>query len=102
MIRHIYLLAQGLIKDPDSSVNLPRVVVTSGPNGTIASVLKLVFVAAGGISLLIITVAGLKFTLSNGDPQGIAKAKNAIIYALLGLVVCLAGFSIVNFVVNRV
>ncbi len=102
MIKHLYMFAESIIKDPNTSVNLPRIQITNGPGGTVGSVLRLVFAAAGGAALIIIAISGLKFALSNGDPQGIAKAKNTIIYALLGLVICLAGFSIVNFVIRRV
>lgn len=94
----VYLLGQ-IINNPDKSINLPRAGVDSN---TIANGLRLVFGVAGGIALIIITLAGLKFVLANGDPASIAKAKNTIIYALLGLVVCITGFSIVNFVLQRV
>lgn len=68
---------------------------------SISAVLQIVFGIAGGIALIIIVLAGLKYTLSLGDSQGTAQAKNAIIYALIGLAVCILGYSIVTFVLDK-
>lgn len=67
----------------------------------ISSILKLVFGVAGGIALLIVTIAGFKYVLSQGNPQETAKAKNTILYALIGLAICLMAFSIVGYVVGN-
>lgn len=83
----------------ESEVNLPKADVSQD---TVKSALQIVFGVAGGIALIIVTLSGLRYVLSNGDPQGVAKAKNSIIYALLGLVICLTAFGIVTFVVGRV
>jgi hypothetical protein len=39
--------------------------------------------------------------LSNGDAQKVARAKDGIIYSLVGLVVALSAESIVVFVIGR-
>lgn len=65
------------------------------------NVLKVVSGIAVAISVLVIAIGGFRYTISSGDPQNIAKAKNTIIYALIGLVVALAAFSIVSFVLQR-
>lgn len=65
---------------------------------TISSV---VFVTLGAISLLIITVAGFMYTISHGDPKIIEQSKNAILYAVIGLIVSLSAYGIINFVMGR-
>ena len=62
----------------------------------------LVFGIMGAVALLVITIAGFKYVLSQGNPQETAKAKNTILYALIGLVVAILAFNIVKFVVGRV
>lgn len=69
---------------------------------TISSVLQVVFGVAGGVALLIITIAGLQYVLSQGNPQSTAKAKDTILYALIGLIVCILAFSIIGFVFKRI
>jgi len=83
----------------EDQVTLPRAVLDSN---SVGNILQIVFSLAGGIALLIITIAGLRFVVSNGDPNGVAKAKNTIIYATLGLIVCISGFSIVTFLLRRI
>jgi len=54
------------------------------------------------VAILVIVVAGFRYIIAKGEPQAMAQAKNMIIYALVGLSVCVMAFSIVNFVINRV
>lgn len=66
------------------------------------TILSFVFGLAGAIAVLVIAVAGFQYVISRGDPAATAKAKNAIIYAVIGLMVVIAAFTIVNFVGSRV
>ncbi len=65
-------------------------------------IFQIVFGIAGGIALIVLILAGLRYVTSQGDPASTAKAKNAIIYAAIGIVVCMMAFSIVTFVVRSV
>lgn len=65
---------------------------------TLAAVLKIVFMVAALLAVVFVTIGGLKYTLSNGDPQGTAKAKNTIISAVIGLILALFAFTVVGFV----
>lgn len=69
---------------------------------SIQTALQVVFTIAGAVSVIIIIIAGLRYTISAGNPQEAAKAKNAILYAIIGLVVCILGVAIVRFVINRI
>jgi hypothetical protein len=63
--------------------------------------LSTLFVIMGAISLLVITVAGSRYVISHGDPRLIKQSKDAIMYAVIGLVVSMASFAIVNFLIGR-
>jgi len=52
--------------------------------------------------LQIIVLAGFRYIISQGNPNEVATAKNAIIYSLVGLVVIMFAFAIVNFVLEGV
>jgi fumarate reductase subunit D len=71
-------------------------------NQTIRKVMQFVFALIGAISLIVIIVAGLRFSMSQGEPQNSNKARNAIIYAAVGLVIAISATIIVDFVVLRV
>ena len=79
-------------------LNVPK----GTPDSVLPVILRITFAVAGAISVLIITISGLRLVVSVGDPQAVSKTRNTIIYAVLGLVVCIAGYTIVTFVLNRV
>ena len=72
------------------------------PNSAIATVLNIVFGIVGSVALLIIVISGFRYVLAGGDPNKVATAKKSIVFAVVGLVIALAGFSIVAFVVKGV
>lgn len=89
-----------LVADPGTK--LPNQNITEGNlQTTIVNVLNVVFGTLGAIAVLIIVIAGFQYILSSGDPSKTAKAKNTILYALIGLVVALSSGAIVNFVLRK-
>lgn len=67
----------------------------------LTNVLYVVFGALGGISLIVLVWAGMKYTMSAGDPAKTAEARNQIIYAAVGIVVALSASAIVAFALGR-
>jgi hypothetical protein len=47
-----------------------------------------------------IILGALRYVISAGDASKITQAKNTILYAVIGLVVALLAFAIVNFVLT--
>ncbi|MCL2445044.1 pilin [Candidatus Saccharibacteria bacterium] len=82
-------------------------ILTAEPDhdvGTLESVVRniintLLFVI-GIVSVIMIIVGGIRYSTSNGDSGKIAAAKNTIMYSVIGLVVAILAFAIVNFVVD--
>jgi hypothetical protein len=66
-----------------------------------ANIVSILLFAIGIVSVIMIIVGGLRYTTSNGDSARITAAKNTILYAVIGLVVALLAFGIVNFVVAQ-
>ncbi len=54
----------------------------------------------GAISVVMIIVAGIMYTISAGDAGKVTKAKNMLTYAVVGLVVAFIAFAIVNWVMT--
>lgn len=55
----------------------------------------------GIIAVIMIIVGGLRYTTSAGDASKVKAAKDTILYSIVGLVVAILAFSIVNFVITR-
>jgi hypothetical protein len=84
----------------DLNVNgLPH---TPATHSEIQVVLNIIIGIIGALSLLFITIGGFRYILSQGDPQGISKAKGTILYALIGLVIAVVAEAIVAFVIKGV
>ena len=70
-------------------------------NGIIKTIVEVLLTAVGAISIIMIVIGGIMFALSSGDAQKAAKARNTVLYAVVGLAVTLFASAIVNFVFNR-
>ena len=55
----------------------------------------------GVLSVIMIIYGGIIYVISAGDSGRVSKAKNTIMYAIVGLVVALLAYAIVNFVITR-
>lgn len=91
-----------------TNTNTPDTIYSTGLSNTSAgptelqSILQIVFGIIGSIAVLIILIAGFKFISSSGNPESIAKARETIIYAIIGLVVAMLAEVIVSFVLFSV
>ncbi|NTW61891.1 hypothetical protein HGB25_00525 [Candidatus Saccharibacteria bacterium] len=52
----------------------------------------------GAVSVIVIILSGVFYVTSGGDSNLITRAKNTLIYAVVGLIVALLAYAIVNFV----
>jgi hypothetical protein len=67
---------------------------------SIKDVVNVLLFIIGAVAVIMIVVGGLKYTTSNGDSSAVTSAKNTILYAVVGLVVAILAYAIVNFVVG--
>lgn len=97
---YLYAVDRSVTVDQPSpdDLNLPSVAAN---DGTIGNLLQIVFGMAAAIAVLIIVIGALNLTKSNGSPDEIAKAKKTIIYAVVGLVICISAEMILAFVLNK-
>ncbi len=70
--------------------------------GLLSSVLMPVYFWAAVVAVIVIVVAGFMYTTSGGDSSKVARAKNAILGAVIGLVIVLLAFSITSIVVGGI
>lgn len=71
-------------------------------NSQVGSVFNLVLMIAGAVSVITVIVGGILYALSVGDSAKTAKAKDTIIYAVIGLIIVSSAFAITNFIIGRV
>ena len=77
----------------NNSNNLMKVVQT---------IINVVLGVLGIVTVAVIIIGGFNYITSSGDPAKVAKAKNTILYGVIGLIIALLAYAIVNFVLTGV
>ena len=72
-----------------------------GADNVIDGVLNAVYFAAGITAVIVIIVCGIIYSVSQGNAARIERAKNGILYSVVGLVVIMFAFVITNFVIRN-
>ena len=67
---------------------------------SVRNILSVVFTLVGVIAVVMIVVGGIYYIISQGNADKIQKAKSTILYGIVGLIVTLLAFAIVNFVLE--
>ncbi len=73
---------------------------TASLSGLIKTVIDVLLYVLGAVAVIMIVIGGIKYTTSNGDQAQVTSAKNTIMYAVIGLIVAIMAYAIVNFVIN--
>ena len=81
----------------DCSTGLP---VVNATGSQLNNILQILFGVLAAIAVLMVVIGGLRFVLAD-NPQDAAKARDTIIYALVGLIIALAAEAIVSFVLGQ-
>lgn len=66
-----------------------------------ATVVDTILIIAGLVAVIMIIVGGFRYVTSGGDQSATAAAKSTVLYAVVGLIIAIASFAIVNFVLVK-
>lgn len=86
----------------DSSSAVCKAAGNDSAQNIVASIISALLWIIGAIAVIMIVIAGIKYTTSNGDANKIQSAKNTLLYAVIGVVVAVLGQAIIIFVVDRI
>jgi hypothetical protein len=78
--------------DPDLGSKLPAF---------INNIINILLFVIGAIAVIMIIVGGLRYVISGGDTGSTKAARDTILYAVIGLVIAIMAYAIVNFVLVR-
>lgn len=85
--------------DPNA-VRPDSVSPTTTVDSTIKNVINILLFVVGAAAVIMLIIGAIRYVVSAGDQQAVAGAKNTIIYAIVGIVVAVMAFAIVNFVIG--
>lgn len=69
--------------------------------GTISQVANIMIFVIGAVAVLMIIIGGLRYVLAQGDSSATKSAKDTILFAIIGLVISIAAYGLVNFVTSQ-
>jgi len=84
--------------DPDACASDSSTIL----QGIIKPIIQTLIYVIGALSVLVIIAGGLLYVISAGDANKIKQARDAILYAIVGLVVAILAQGIVSFVIGAV
>jgi len=67
----------------------------------VQNILNTTYFVAGITTIIVIIVGAIMYVVSSGNASSITKAKNMILFAVIGLVLVLSAYAITSFVFER-
>lgn len=78
----------------DQSANL------FGNSGIFSTITDVLLYVLGAISVIMIIIGGLRYVISGGNAANVTAAKNTILYAIVGVIIAILAYAIINFVLS--
>ena len=92
------IISKLAIGEPVTKYNEGKDELTS----SITTILSNVIAILGLVCVVVMIIGGVNYMISSGDAGKVKKAKDTILYGLIGLVVCVLAFALVNFVLDSI
>ena len=95
MINFLRTLAVTLVDGGSTDIDIPGL---TGEQ-VLQNGLNIAYFLAGTIAIIVIIIGGIMYATSGGNSGSVTKAKNMILYSVVGLVLVIAAWAITNFVI---
>jgi uncharacterized membrane protein len=67
----------------------------------IANITNTLLIVIGVVAVIMLIVGGFRYIFSQGDEKQVKGAKDTILFSIIGIVVALLAYAIVNFVLGQ-
>lgn len=84
----------------DFKIDATRTNIPQVSDNVVVNALNTVYLWTGILAVIVIIVAGFYYVTSANNQERLTRAKNAILYAVIGLIVVLMAFVITKFVIG--
>ncbi len=68
--------------------------------GMFQTITNILLFIIGAIAVIMLIIGGIRYTVSGGDSSAVTSAKNTILYAIVGIVVAILAYAVVNWVIG--
>ena len=69
--------------------------------GLFERVVNVLLFLVGAISVIMLIIGGIRYIVSAGDQNQVTGAKNTIMYAIVGIIVAVVAYGIVNYLLTK-
>jgi hypothetical protein len=90
----------GLKGGADSAKGTDQQTDLFGEEGVFKTITNVLLFIIGAISVIMLIIGGIRYVVSGGDSTAVTNAKNTILYAIVGIVVAILAYALVNFVIG--
>lgn len=67
---------------------------------SVETVVNVLLFVAGAIAVVMIIIGGIRYVIAGGEQSHVKAAKDTIMYSIIGLVIVMLAYAVVNFVVG--
>ena len=104
-LMRIFADANDVVTDSSKGIPIKKIDGT-GTGGDLKTIIISIINAVVGVlalvCVIVIIIGGVNYMTSSGDAGKVKKAKDTILYGVIGLIVCVLAFAIVNFVISNI
>lgn len=72
-----------------------------GTSGIFLIITNVLLFLIGAIAVIMLIYGGFRYTTSGGDTAAVTSAKNTILYAIVGIIIAILAYAVVNFVISQ-
>lgn len=73
---------------------------TGDAGGIVKRIISILLFIIGALAVIMLIYGGIQYATSSGDSGRVSKAKNTIMYSIVGLVLAVVAFALVDWVVG--
>lgn len=71
-----------------------------GNTGVFKTISDVMLYIIGAISVIMLIIGGIRYVVSGGEQAAVTSAKNTILYSIVGIIVAIVAYAVVNFVIT--
>jgi len=89
-----------MIDGANSARGIDQATDLFGATGIFTTISNVMLFIVGAISVIMIVIGGLRYVISGGNNSNVTAAKNTILYAIVGLIISMLAYAVINFVIT--
>ena len=95
-----FAFERSMLDGANAAKGVDQATTLFGNTGIFTTISNVMLFLVGAISVIMVIIGGMRYVISGGNSGNITAAKNTILYAVVGLVISIMAYAIINFVIG--